>query len=156
MYAQSTDHSAPVFSSRVELQTNIDEAWRACSSCLDLPVRVKSQALRPAFEAAATRCGTDHTMSDPGDPMLDSCVPGWGRWTFIWMWRPDISPLLPRWLLHYRDHLPLTSPFSPETLLVGVKKKKKRLQTLVLWLKSRLNLCSRRWSCSMSGLKNVQ
>lgn len=48
------------------------------------------------------------------------------------MWRPDISPLLPRWLLHYRDHLPLTSPFSPETLLVGVKKEKETPDTGVV------------------------
>lgn len=100
----------PRLFSCVELQTNIYELWGAYSSCLHPPLRVKSRALPPAFKSAAARCGIDHSMLDPSDLLLDSSMREWGHWTFIWPWHPGYFSSLPRWLLHYRDHLPLFSP----------------------------------------------
>lgn len=106
----------------LRLQTHFCEVWRAYSSGLHLAVWVKRPALPPAFEVAAARCGIDHTMRDPGDPLLDSCMSVWGHWTFIWLWRPGISPLCLGGCCVTVTSCHLFHSFHLKTLLVGVKK----------------------------------
>lgn len=39
-------------------------------------IQPKYLVLPQAFEVAASCCGIDHTMCDPGNPLLDICMGG--------------------------------------------------------------------------------